>query len=95
MNVHSDAHMTQDYIPSTHLLCVCVCSYRRLTETLALVGDFVNVDLGAHDGPKRHKQMIEISVSKVLWKVVDEQVATVWPLFLWRRLLWRLRLLDR
>ena len=76
-------------------VCVCVCSYHRLTETLALVGDFVNVDLGTHDGPKRHKQMIEISVSKVLLKVIDEQVAALGPLFLWRRLLWRLRLLDR
>ena len=95
MNAHSDAHMTQNHIPSTHIYYVCVCSYRRLTETLALVGDLVNVDFGAHNGPKGYKQMVEISVSKVLWKMVDEQVAPFRALLLWRRLLGWLGLLDR
>ena len=58
-----------------------------LTKALALMGDLVNVDLGTKDSPKWFKQVIEISISQTLWKVVDEQVAALRPLLLGRRLL--------
>ena len=58
-----------------------------LTKALALMGDLVNVDLGTNDSPKWFKQVIEISISQILWKVVDEQVAALRPLLLGRRLL--------
>ena len=53
-----------------------------LTKALALMGDLVNVDLGTNDSPKWFKQVIEISISQILWKVVDEQVAALRPLLL-------------
>ena len=66
-----------------------------LTKALALMGDLVNEDLGTNDGPKWFKQVIEISVCKVLWKVVDEKVAALRSLLLGRRLLGWLQLLER
>ena len=48
-----------------------------LTEALALLSDFVDVDLGRDDCAKLHKQMVEVSIPKVLWEVVDEEVAAL------------------
>lgn len=67
---------------SSHNIC-CL-----LTKTLALLSDLVDEDFGRNDGAKRHKQVIEVSVPKVLWQMVDEEVASLWSLLLgrWLRL---------
>ena len=46
-----------------------------LTEALALVGGTVYIDLGTDYIAKWHEHLSELSVSKLLGQVVDEEVA--------------------
>lgn len=52
-------------------------SNRRPTETFALIGGAIDKHFGRDDMAKRHKHLHQLSVTKLLWQVVDEQVAAV------------------
>ena len=46
-----------------------------LTKALALTGGAVHIDLGTDDVAEWHEHLGELSITELLWQVVDEQVA--------------------
>ena len=46
-------------------------------KALALVGGSVNEDLGADDVPEGEEHLHELSISKLLGKMVDEEIAAL------------------
>ena len=47
-------------------------------EALALVGGSVNEDFGADNIPEGEKHLHELRISKLLGKMVDEEIAALW-----------------
>ncbi len=46
------------------------------TEAFALIGGSIDEDFGTDDVAKGEKHLHQLRISKLLWQVVDEQVAT-------------------
>ena len=48
------------------------------SKALALVGRSVNEDFGADNVPEGEKHLHELRVTKLLGKVVDEEITSLW-----------------
>lgn len=48
------------------------------TKALAQIGLFVNEDFSRDNISKRHEHLQNVLVSKLLWKVVNKEVCTLW-----------------
>ncbi len=59
---------------------------RVLTEALALIGRSVHVDLGADDVAEGHEHLSKLRITKLLRKMVDEEVAALRPCLSWRKI---------
>lgn len=51
---------------------------KKLTKTFALICCTIYVDFGADDTSKRHKHLCKLRITKFLWQVIDEEVASFW-----------------
>ena len=58
-------------------LCTSRIIKAHKSKALALVGGSVNEDFGADDIPEGKKHLHELSITKLLGKVVDEEIAAL------------------
>lgn len=65
---------TKAFAPTLHLQ---IADNRRLTKALALVGGSVHIDLSWNNRPKWHEHLRQLWIPKLLWQVVDEEVAAI------------------
>ena len=71
--------MPSGYITAFYSLPSVAFSLRKkpwLTKALALTCGAVHVDLGTDDVAEWHEHLGELSITELLWQVVDEQVTT-------------------
>lgn len=69
------------FLPMTPHLGVCCNSlawFLLHTKALAQIGLFVNEDFSRDNISKRHEHLQNVLVSKLLWKVVNKEVCTLW-----------------
>lgn len=69
------------FLPTTpHLgMCCNILTWFLLhTKALAQIGLFVNEDFSRDNVSKRHEHLQNVLVSKLLWKVVNKEVCTLW-----------------
>ena len=58
-------------------LCI-LAGFLLHTKALAQIGLFVNEDFSRDNISKRHEHLQDVLVSKLLWKVVNKEVCTLW-----------------
>ena len=70
------------YFPSQNSLlgapCNVLTGFLLHTKALAQIGLFVNEDFSRDNISKRHEHLQDVLVSKLLWKVVNKEVCTLW-----------------
>ena len=58
--------------------CNVLTGFLLHTKALAQIGLFVNEDFSRDNISKRHEHLQDVLVSKLLWKVVNKEVCTLW-----------------
>ena len=72
--IHIFLPVTPQWGPCCNILAWCLLH----TKTLAQIGLFVNEDFSRDNISKRHEHLQNVLVSKLLWKVVNKEVCTLW-----------------
>lgn len=71
-------HIFLPMTPPLGMYCKILAWFLLHTKALAQIGLFVNEDFSRDNISKRHEHLQNVLVSKLLWKVVNKEVCTLW-----------------